>query len=187
MNQLPAHIKLMLHTPLYEEFPISGEEAEASVWNLEYFGNKLDCYCVECKRESVFSREALQFPQAPAVVLQGNRRGSHISHVPHVPVENSKDAKHRLGSDFFVKPRVFAVVLQCSRNGAHKIRFFFEVRNKCLLKIGQFPSIADLSLDELRPYFKSIGTGKIQRTDQSSRTRGAWRWDWCIRVPTEDF
>jgi hypothetical protein len=160
MNEPPGHIKLMLHTPLYEEYSISGQDAESVVWNLEYFNGKLDCYCIECQRDSVFSRGPFQLPHAPPMPYQqGRQLGTNI---PMVPVQNFAEAKTRLAPGFFVKPRDFSLDLQCSRNGSHTLRFFFRVHNKCLLKIGQFPSIADLSLHELRPYSKILGQDKYR-------------------------
>jgi hypothetical protein len=156
----PSHVELMLRCPLYAAFPISGGEAESEVWALEFFDGKLDCFCIDCEKESVFAREGLVLPTASLLsITTPIPRGAQI---PRGQVQNYLEARNRLDSQFFASTRAFELVLHCTRNNAHKLRFHFEVRNGHLIKVGQFPSIADLSVSELRPYFKILGKEQYQ-------------------------
>jgi hypothetical protein len=47
--------------------------------------------------------------------------------------------------------RLFSLSIQCARK-EHMIRFFYLHEDGVLQKVGQFPSLADIALDELRDY-----------------------------------
>lgn len=44
------------------------------------------------------------------------------------------------------------VVLHCTRTQDHKIRIFFRINQLTVQKVGQFPSLADIALDESKQY-----------------------------------
>lgn len=52
----------------------------------------------------------------------------------------------------------FQVILYCGRNAAHIYEFKFKVITKTLMKIGQYPSVADISLPQLVKYRRILGS-----------------------------
>ena len=50
----------------------------------------------------------------------------------------------------------FSVILKCSRISIHEISFYFIAGYKSLVKIGQFPSIADLTTTDVKKYRKVL-------------------------------
>ena len=53
--------------------------------------------------------------------------------------------------------REFEIVLRCSRDGSHAMSFFFRVRNRCITKVGQYPSLGDLVIPGTKKYKKALG------------------------------
>lgn len=48
--------------------------------------------------------------------------------------------------------QIYSIALECSRNEAHLLFFIFKVFNKTIQKIGQYPSVADLQLEDTAKY-----------------------------------
>lgn len=68
---------------------------------------------------------------------------------PHIAtVKSEKGPKH--------KNRDFPIELACSRNLAHRIKYFFRIQSDTLMKMGQYPSLADLQLQDLEKYDKFL-------------------------------
>lgn len=55
------------------------------------------------------------------------------------------------------RDQVYAVSLKCSRSKDHELFYVVKVVSETIQKIGQFPSIADLQLQNLKKYAKVLG------------------------------
>lgn len=55
----------------------------------------------------------------------------------------------------------FEVELECTRNRSHKAIYMFRVAGKKIQKIGQFPSLADISTPDLNQYRKVLGGQRL--------------------------
>lgn len=49
------------------------------------------------------------------------------------------------------------VTLQCTRNESHVMKFFFVLNGNSIIKVGQFPSVADLVQRDVKKYRKILG------------------------------
>jgi len=58
--------------------------------------------------------------------------------------------------NFDLEDRIFDRVFYCSRDSSHVAFFQFRLKKQVLTKIGQSPSMADISEAELRPYSKVL-------------------------------
>jgi hypothetical protein len=58
--------------------------------------------------------------------------------------------------------RLFSVGLQCTRNTDHKLFFLFKVMKMSVQKIGQYPSIADLNLHDVKKYEGLLGVERLR-------------------------
>jgi hypothetical protein len=137
----PSIQELLTTHPLYAKEDISNLPAK-SVWEIEYFQGSIDAYCVECKKPSVFRSEML--PRGDYI---GRRFPSALSSQPEYI--DKQDAQ----SD-----RTFTIELSCTRMADHCIWFFFRVSGGSLIKVGQYPSLADLAASEIEKYRKILGS-----------------------------
>lgn len=101
-----------------------------------------DCYCSECKRESVFYKK--NYPGAKSI-------GNISMKVDFADTLNNRE------------PLFKSLVLYCSRNENHKMAFFFSLYKSSasyidLIKVGQVPSSADLLIASTKKYSKVLGT-----------------------------
>lgn len=58
--------------------------------------------------------------------------------------------------------QVYSVSLKCSRVKEHELFYIVKVYDNTLQKIGQFPSIADLQLQDLKKYSKVLGNERYK-------------------------
>lgn len=93
---------------------------------VKYFDGTFDSYCPECNSHSIFER-----------CWGGNRI---------VPID----------TESWVNSGAFAIKIQCTRNRSHKPFFYFYAEGNTLQKIGQFPSIAELNLFDVKKYSKVL-------------------------------
>lgn len=94
---------------------------------LASYNGHIDCYCMECHQSSVFH------------VDQGN--------VPYFT------PKELLAS----QNEIVVQTYNCSRDNKHILYFSFRIHEQTLMKIGQYPTIADLAAVEIRKYRRVLG------------------------------
>ncbi len=136
-TKIPSPEDMFLNTPLYEIF-LANEATRNQIWQIEDFRGPLDCYCPGCKTHSIFKLLEL------IPVLSG-----------------SKPPTRRLNDGIFEKR------FPCSRNNHHELIFIFMVTKPKFLKIGQFPSIADLKIKDVQKYLPVLGETKLQELTRS--------------------
>ncbi|KTD88158.1 hypothetical protein [Paenibacillus etheri] len=96
-----------------------------------------DCYCPKCERGSVFTK----VPEPHSI------GGASIPFVDTIPSQREVCK---------------SLTLHCSRNEHHTISFYFRLYKPSihyieLTKVGQYPSIADLSNADTKKYSKVLG------------------------------
>lgn len=60
------------------------------------------------------------------------------------------------------KNQVYTVTLKCSRNKEHELFYVIKVHDSTIQKVGQYPSIADLQLQDLKKYSKILGNDRYK-------------------------
>ena len=93
---------------------------------LYYFEGTFDSYCPDCNSHSIFERH-----------WESHRFVSSD--------ENS-----------WVDCGFFKIAIRCTRNRSHRLFFFFLANGQEIKKVGQFPSIADLNLFDVKKYSKVL-------------------------------
>ena len=133
---LPEYQEFYVNTSLYTKYQITNEDKE-SIFNLLFDTKTIDCYCPECKKHSVFH------------TLDNRPRQGTIGAVPgswdiwNYNLETSED--------------IFFKVFICTRERKHKMKFYMQIKDSILSKIGQTPSVADLAEYEIKKYKKILG------------------------------
>ncbi|PIC85250.1 hypothetical protein CSV72_14580 [Sporosarcina sp. P20a] len=128
---------LLLAFTLYEEEEINNLQL---VYNLtsEYHTIQFDCYCISCERNSTFKKET----KLPPPISTRNR----TSLPPMGNTETPEKRMHR------VIQGNHALHFQCQRNNKHLYSFYFKIFDSKIMKIGQYPSIADLQIHKIQKY-----------------------------------
>jgi len=62
---------------------------------------------------------------------------------------------------------IFSQEFECSRDSTHKLLFIFRIEKLTLTKIGQFPSIADISKGEIDRYRKPLGSSRFSEFNRA--------------------
>jgi hypothetical protein len=122
LRSLPSMTEFVLRQPLYEKFAV--DLLHATFLRLTVASSKIDGHCIACRKDTTFQ-------VAPPFLNYS---------MPHALDELSKQAKG------FAK-----IQATCARNGNHKLIVFLHIADGFVVKVGQWPSLADILLDELKP------------------------------------
>jgi hypothetical protein len=101
-----------------------------------YGGTSIDMYCIECCMHSIFRRETVPY-SGKTKNIAGNS------------VQNPDDG-------------IYNIYAYCSRNEKHKATIILKKDGLSLIKIGQYPSLADILTPDLKKYAQIIGQERIK-------------------------
>lgn len=87
---------------------------------------KIDGYCLYCAKETTFVIE-----------------GQHVS---------GGDPWNKLS----LRDSYDEMQLCCSRDSNHSIRYYFKIKGMVVEKVGQYPSLADIAINETRTKYKNV-------------------------------
>jgi hypothetical protein len=131
--ELPSIEHLLFKAPLYAEFSVTMAHMEVLYAHVNrggrYYKGKIDGYCLHCKQDATFTVDGVYIP--------GGDPWDKIA--------------QRYAFD--------EMNVTCARNEYHSVRYFFRVRSMTISKVGQFPSLADIAIDETRQKFRSVLRG----------------------------
>ena len=148
---LPNIETLFLEIPLYEKFEFSETDGEY-IFNLIYFDEKIDVYCPICSRQSTF---------------KGIQNKNSIGSLGEYRARDYNDFKQKYGYDVIVwSNKIHQINLVCTRNEKHCMQLSFYFIENQLFKIGQFPSIADLSMPKLGKYREVLSGSKYKELNR---------------------
>ena len=140
--RLPKDItseKIFLETPVYTELKFGKKDADLIIHGIEFYEGTLDCFCIECKEQSIF-RSSTKCPFTPDSIEW-----------------------HRLNiQDYLIKNRDFKVSFNCARSREHQLVFYFRVQDQHIIKTGQFPSIFNFDERVIDRYRNILGTEKYK-------------------------
>src|SRR5689334_5348846 len=131
----PSVEEFLFNAPLYAEFVLNDDLEDVKILYSHVFRDgrhietKIDGFCPHCKRDSTFVVDGISIPSGD-------------------PWKNIKD---RFAYD--------EMTITCTRKEHHKVRYYFRVRKMTIMKIGQYPSLADIAIDETREKYSSVLQG----------------------------
>jgi hypothetical protein len=129
-DSLPSVQDFYTKIPLYKSYEFDASNAGRILY-LEYCEGTIDTYCAGCGRHSVF-------------------KGT-----------NSASSGLYQTEQYALSDRTFSVRFGCTRdtssNKDHTLSFYFRVSQSKIMKIGQWPSIADLQFEQINKYKKLLG------------------------------
>ncbi len=125
---IPSLQEFCLNVPLYDSYSFDSTQEQNVRQILAAKGDKIDCYCMECGQPSVF--ECDESPVA-GMFAAGDYPERAI--------------------------RDFELVFHCARDDEHRLIFYFRIHEGTISKVGQYPSLADLSTVDIKKYRKVLG------------------------------
>lgn len=161
-NQNNEFAEFLQYSGLYAKKAITSDNLEA--WLMLLNGDvRLHNYCVECNQVSVFSMEPIHIitedyrgsknEVALAEYLTLLRSGRTPGYSQSKPVEED----WRWHNSYVEEAtQVIRLSYHCAMNENHRIEFIVATDATSVRKIGQYPSVADLSFPELKKYEKVI-------------------------------
>ncbi|WP_052085191.1 hypothetical protein [Cellulophaga sp. E6(2014)] len=146
--------QILLKDPLFSEYPLDNVN-EMDLLNLLYFLSDnetynnlkiIDSYCPICKKDTTFNNQDSDSQELSDLVGDaGMYSGFPGSNKEITLIEELE------------KKCVFVKKFNCPRkpnDSAHNQIFIFRVQNRTLIKIGQHPTLADLTKEEIKKYRK---------------------------------
>lgn len=128
----PTTQEWFLQLPLYSKYPITDENIKAFQSFASYSGS-IDTYCPECGKDSIFTIDPNGFGRNDFSKVQWD----YFNYV-----------------DF---------VTRCSRDSRHIGRYSFKLsKTDGLMKVGQYPSLADADSVKIRKYRKVLSKEQLE-------------------------
>jgi hypothetical protein len=145
----------LLNTPIYrfEEFTFGDMPNVAEIL---FYEGIIDCYCVECKRNSTFhavKKGSKGFPLENIYYIYVNNKGK--AQISNESLKKTLYEGLTNGELYFVNKE-----FTCTRDDKHKIVLNYLVKGNKIAKVGQYPSLADLNQLDIGKYRKILGKEK---------------------------
>lgn len=142
---VPDKETFLLSTSLYEKFKFEVTDLESIVY-IVFNSKSIDSHCIQCKKSSTF----LPFPpnktRYPLTTIERKIKGKQ-SIIDSDGPSLSDLYKELIGEQFFISQ-----IYRCSRNENHRMHFNLMIDGHKIMKIGQFPSLADLNQVNIAKY-----------------------------------
>ena len=126
---------------------------------------RINSYCTECKTERVFTMNPITFFTMCGDEYDERKLADEAQFLQKNIYGSDTDHRKEKGGEWQWKnwqideiARVLVFKFVCSMNSEHHLDFVAIADNKTFRKIGQYPSIADLSFPELDVYQKVLST-----------------------------
>lgn len=142
--------ELLVNKGLYDSVDITIEDLEEIQKYLsknEYTENTIDCFCVHCGTNRVFEY---------AISEVHDSNGMVRNLFSETTVNTRKPKKQEIFNSYLNKR--YVLTYRCTRNREHSVLFDLITTNDKIIKIGQFPSIADLVIPEIARYKSILGS-----------------------------
>lgn len=154
---IPDKEDFLLNVSLYENivFDVSGL---GSIINIVFNDDIIDCHCIKCGKSSTFipygNTTNLKYPLSAIELKVKGKLFGHTLRGDEGP-DLSKLFEELKEEQYFISQ-----FYKCSRNEEHKMYFSFMIDGNKLLKLGQFPSLADLNQININKYRSLLGKEK---------------------------
>ena len=143
--------ELLVNKGLYDSVDITVDdldEIEKCLTKDEYAGNTIDCFCVHCATNRVFEYTNSEVHEDTGIM----RMSVFDDGNPKVRRPKREEQFRR-----YLNKR-YAMTYRCTRDRQHFIIFDLITTDDKIIKIGQYPSVADLVIPEIAKYKPVLGT-----------------------------
>lgn len=143
--------ELLVNKGLYDSVDITVDdldEIEKCLTKDEYAGNTIDCFCVHCATNRVFEYTNSEIHEDTGIM----RMSVFDDGNPKVRRPKREEQFRR-----YLNKR-YAMTYRCTRDRQHFIIFDLITTDDKIIKVGQYPSVADLVIPEIAKYKPVLGT-----------------------------
>ena len=143
--------ELLVNKGLYDIVDITVDdldEIEKCLTKDEYAGNTIDCFCVHCATNRVFEYTNSEVHEDTGIM----RMSVFDDGNPKVRRPKREEQFRR-----YLNKR-YAMTYRCTRDRQHFIIFDLITTDDKIIKVGQYPSVADLVIPEIAKYKPVLGT-----------------------------
>lgn len=160
---LPTPLEFYFNVPLYKPYNISFEYTN-EIYNILFYTSRIDAYCTRCKKESTFTPvNNYPFDNKP-------------------PLYYNFDNKNTYFEKLITNSYTYEIKFKCTRCGFYNLSYNFfilDIRNIIssdppkterkteLIKVGQYPSIADLNNTDIIKYRKVLNKEKYNELNKA--------------------
>lgn len=144
--------EILFENGLYTKFTFDSEDCER-LFYLVYPSQRIDWYCPRCKKETTF------IPNVNYPNKHNSLYDKEFSN--YATFSENKDISYFKGKDFNIR-------FSCTRHTYHDyVDFTLRIGFSDLMKIGQYPSYADLSDHKYQRYNKALSAAKFQELNKA--------------------
>lgn len=174
---IPTPVDFLLKTSLYASVDLSGLTPEEFHSFIEVLINPFEQFetiCVTCRRNRLFKLTSAfetvsSSHKVKSLIIHTRKLIDNIetakSHGPEnenvqkniMEWRNSLDLNFNRLPELFHEVTFFSTEYNCSFSNAHSMIFIFYIQNNSIMKIGQYPSFADLSEPQVEQYRNLLG------------------------------
>lgn len=150
--------ELLVSKGLYDSIDISVDdlgELEKLLSGSTYNGYNINCFCVLCNEMRTFESTDKEIHEEHGFVRIAIDTTGGRGRTPK---------KEELFNQYLDKR--YCISFQCTRDHSHSLLFDLLVTNNQIIKIGQYPSFADISIGDIAKY-KSVLGGKFREYSKS--------------------
>ena len=143
--------ELLVNRGLYDSVDISIDdldELEKCLSKRDYVGNTIDCFCKQCGTNRVFEYATSEIHEETGIM--------RINIFDDVSGKMRIPKKEETFNSYLNKR--YVLTYRCTRDKGHAILFDLIVTDDKIIKIGQYPSVADLVIPEIAKYKSVLGT-----------------------------
>lgn len=143
--------ELLVNKGLYDSVDITVDdldEIEKCLTKDENAGNTIDCFCVHCATNRVFEYTNSEVHEDTGIM----RMSVFDDGNPKVRRPKREEQFRR-----YLNKR-YAMTYRCTRDRQHFIIFDLITTDDKIIKVGQYPSVADLVIPEIAKYKPVLGT-----------------------------
>lgn len=141
---------LLVNKGLYDGVDISVEDLEKMQKYLsksEYTDNNIDCYCVNCETNRVFEYCNCEVREETGAIRMN---------IFDEETGRSRKPKPEEAFKGFLNRR-YSLTYRCTRDRSHTIIFDLITTDSQIIKVGQYPSVADMTIPEIKKYRSILG------------------------------
>ncbi len=141
---------LLVNKGLYDVVDISVEDlAEMQKYfsKSEYMDNNIDCYCVNCETNRTFKYINCEVREETGILRMN---------IFDDETGRSRRPKPEEAFNGFLNRR-YSLTYRCTRERTHTIIFDLITTDNQIMKVGQYPSVADMTIPEIKKYQTILG------------------------------
>lgn len=146
----------LINLPLYSPIEIDSE-IEKAIQAILLFEKTIDCYCPTCQQNATFR----------AVISTVTEKAIQEERL----AISSRSLAKAMGSPSLAQSNVwkipvFSKTIICTR-AQHLVHFHFVSHNNAIIKIGQYPSLADLAIADTSQFKEVLGKARLHELNKA--------------------